>query len=182
MRRACVLAVLVLLGVNGAFGQSSPEGVVSEYLERVATSGFFGAVTAYMHPDDLLTMKREMVRALSRRPATEIEDIFGFGTTSDDLIGMMPEDFLEKVFAFLPSDVPLDEPLGFSAHVDVLGVVPEGDVQHVVARITITTGSSEFSQVQLTSVRRYEDQWRISMPADTARIVGLFDDVLRAGL
>jgi hypothetical protein len=143
-----------------------PSDVAAAYIEAFQQRKWTRCADL-MHPEALQSLKDVLVKAVASDSLSGLPDaLYGNGTPPETIRFAPPEELyarmLEVVYQRAPeaSDV-LD---GFSAQ--VLGEVQETDrLVHVVARTNVR-GVSEVTQVEVFTVQKFRDTWRMNLTTD----------------
>jgi hypothetical protein len=163
-RRATTCAAIFILCIGTVSAQSTPEAAVLNYLEVVSSEGF-SEVAALIHPDALVFLKETLMPIMldPGSPAFEhlfLGDVFGPGTTREAVSKMTPHDFVRAVLIYASIGVPV----GFTMKADVVGVVNEGDLRHVLLRVGPDKQAAGVNHMEVVTVKQYESNWMI-MPS-----------------
>lgn len=167
MRAALLMAALLAAAPVAA--QDTPEQVVTRYLETFR-AGEYAANAAMMDPAALEEMKATLVQIVgSVGTNAEFQTMFGV-QTAEQLNGLAAPVVYERM---LRSVLGKEEMRGLlaSARVNVLGHVPEGDSAHVVYRLRMSAGGTDFNQVQMAQLRRVGDTWKVLLTGGFAGIM-----------
>jgi hypothetical protein len=124
-----------------------------------------------MHPEALQSLKDVLVEAvaadsLSGLPAA----LYGDGTPPETIRFAPPEELYARMLAVVYQRAPEARDVldGFSA--EVLGEVQETDrLVHVVARTNVR-GASDVTQVEVFTVQKFRNTWRMNLTTDIQNI------------
>ena len=169
MRKSFVTALvasLISLSPLTWAAPETPEQVVERYHAEFATRRW-SALSDYLHPDDLSRFKKVFLSLFSEQnPKTRqaLEDIYGPGATLKSLADGPDTAFLQPILEMLNRS--LDSAKLKVTSQQVLGVVPEGELYHVVYRWQSETPQVRQSQVEVRTLRRYQDSWRFVVPVN----------------
>ena len=89
--------------------------------------------------------------------------------SADAAVEMSPAQTFETVMQGMTAATPMMQTMLQSAKADVLGSVPEGDVQHVLYRMSMDVNGVALSQVEVISFKEHEGQWRAMLTGDMDR-------------
>lgn len=170
-----VVAVVILLAVPvGTAGATTPvadsldgpSDVAEAYIDAFQQKEWTRCADL-MHPDALQSLKDVLVDAVASDSLSGLPGaLYGTGAPRETIRFAPPEELyarmLEVVYQRAPeaSDV-LD---GFSAR--ILGQVQETDrLVHVVARTTVR-GAADVTQVEVFTVQRFRNTWRMNLTTD----------------
>jgi hypothetical protein len=162
---ASLLFALVLgVGVPvGAVAGETPEQVADAYLDAIRTEGF-AVVPDYIHPDERERFRGMLLPVLlGDGPAAEPlrKAFFGEKATPASVQAMDAKAFMQGFMGFAQNQMAtLDVSIGRS---EMLGSVREGDVVHLVTRSTAGAGALQLTQMEVISLKPYEDTWRLML-------------------
>ena len=144
----------------------TPEQVVERYHAEFATKRWL-ALSDYLHPEELSRFKKTFLSLFSEsnaRTRQTLDDIYGPEITLKSLSEGPDSAFLQPVLAMLNQS--LDSARLKVTSQQVLGGVSEGDLYHVVYRWQSETPQLRQSQVEVRTLRKYQDSWRLVVPAN----------------
>ena len=119
-----------------------------------------GSIGDSMHPDELKKFQK-MVSPLVKKALAEGDgaEIFADLADRDDPKRMADwngKEFMNRFFRGVTRVQPGIEKVLKSAKIDVIGHVNEGEVSHVVVRMTMSTQGIEVEKLSVLSVKKYE--------------------------
>jgi hypothetical protein len=159
---------LLLCGVLPVFAQqASPEDVAREHFAAMQAEGM-GAVVDFMHPDALAEFKRTLMplfEAAERGGNSMARDVVFGQMTLAQVRALDTAEFMRSFTAFMMAQRD-DIELSFDK-IEIVGVVPEGERRHVLARITV--GANELvslTQFEVLSFVPFEDTWRLELTGE----------------
>jgi hypothetical protein len=172
MRISAVLISTALFCTSPCWSASeTPEMVVEQYHAAFAKKRWL-ALADYLHPDDLAQFKKALLSIFSddnEKTRAGIIEIYGKGTTLQSLREGTDEAFLSPILAML--NERLDSANLRIVSQDVIGSVVEGEFVHVVYRWQSESARLRQSQVEVRTLRRYRDTWRLVPPTNLEGVV-----------
>ncbi len=172
MRTSALLITAALLFAPPCWSASdTPESVVEHYHAAFAQKRWL-ALAEYLHPDDLAQFKKELLSIFSEdneKTRAGIIEMYGKGATLQSLRTGTDEAFLMPILAML--NERLDSASLRIVSQDILGSVPEGELVHVVYRWQSESPRLRQSQVEVRTLRRYQDTWRLVPPTNLESVV-----------
>lgn len=153
---------LVFLTAWNVRAQQSPEAVAQAYVDAIRTKGMT-ATTDFIHPDELKRFKEMLLPILTdtNSPASPklAQAFFGQSATTESVKSMDPASFMRGFMAATEGQMRgMNITVGDS---QILGSVPEGDTIHLVTRNTVGAGSIQLTQLEVVSLKPYQDTWRV---------------------
>lgn len=166
----------------------APEEVAHTYIRGMADLSLH-VVADTMHPTALDGFKSILVKvadAITAAPADRkppervVSALFG----DDGLAGMKtrePRDVFVRFMSNLTTFVPQIREMTAGSEYQVLGHVEEGDLAHVVFRATLRRGSAEMTKMEVLSLKRDGEKWKVLLTDDIADLVSGLGRQLAAG-
>ncbi|TQV77730.1 hypothetical protein [Denitrobaculum tricleocarpae] len=164
LRTACLLALSLFVATPAAANDAELETLARDYFASVQSEGV-GAIASALHPDALAEF-RAMILPIFEAEAESGQPnftnaVFGGPKTIDEIRALDPEAFIGAFMSFLGQqmqnlNVKFDQ-------IDILGSVPEGEVRHVLARVTVGAGEISVTEMEVLSFTPYEDTWRLQL-------------------
>ena len=160
----CLVFLLLATAAPRAAQQVSPESVAQEYFSVLQKDGI-GAMGRFMHPDAQAQFKR-MIMPLFESEAAEGKSelramTFGRLATLDEIKALDPEAFMNGFMRLVVAQTG-DVKLSFDK-LEIVGVVPEGEQRHVLARVTIGANELKMTEFQVLSFLPFKDTWRMQL-------------------
>lgn len=157
-----LLALTILLGFPlGAAASETPEQVAEAYINAIRTGGVT-AVPDYIHPDELERFRGMLLPVLvdDNPVAGQFRTaLFGEGATLASVQAMDAKAFMQGFMGFVQGQMTaMDVSIGQS---ETLGSVREGEVVHLVTRNTAGAGALQLTQMEVISLKPYQDSWRL---------------------
>jgi hypothetical protein len=165
-----VLVVLVCSLPLAADGTSEArfaeaEAVFQQYVEATRMLDW-GKAAGHLHPEALATFHRMMGLVVDSDPNGEAgREMFGLspGQSFKDLA---PAEAFRRMMTALTDQIPMMKDLMSSSRVALLGSLAEGDLVHVVHRMTMSFEGAPMSKVTILSLKRDGDTWKALLTAD----------------
>lgn len=134
---------------------STPEMAATAYMEALR-GGHADQMARLMHPEALALLRTLLGDALLTEPAGPFrQQLF----RDQDLASLSDEEFFAGLFTFvLAQDRELGEVMK-TAHMTVVGTVPDDDKVHVLLRLTMTIDDITVSKLDVFSVKQRRDRW-----------------------
>jgi len=172
---AAVVAAIVLCPQQSVRADSpeSPSDVVNAAfgaLFQLDIENYAG----YMHPEALSRLKAMLWPAVVAKPtgdtantASALVQLLALEVVDDAPVDISPPEFFVKLMSALMRISPdLRESMKLSKH-EVLGEVAENDsLVHCVLRVSVTEGEKTGTKVELITVKRSEDGWKLMLSTD----------------
>jgi hypothetical protein len=175
------LACLLLADARAAEivrASTAPEEVAHIYIRALADQQL-NVVADTMHPGALERFKKilaEIADAIEAAPANRkppekmISALFGesgFAAVKTDPARDVFVRFMTNLTTFLPQ---IREMTAGSEY-QMLGHVEEGNLAHVVFRATLRRGSAELTKMEVLSLKRDGESWKVLLTDDLANLV-----------
>jgi hypothetical protein len=178
-RGAFIIAAFVCLAA-GAPAQS-PETVARGYMEAMR-AGDMEQVVTYMHPSALekfkgiLTEVAEIVAAADPaadpKRTTALKMIFG-AEGPESVKTAEAKDVFVRFMTNLTAGIPRMREMLANVSYEFVGHVDEGGNQtHVVYRATLETGGAEVTKMEVLTLKREAEEWRVMLTGDIESLVG----------
>lgn len=155
----------------------SPEMVVQSYMAAMK-EGRYKDMAGVMHPEALekfAGMMRPLLEAGLQDEGEGGEMFRAFkGLTPEALKKLTPADLFSGLLDGLGQVVPDMREAMRSATVKPIGSVPEGDLVHVVCRSSFSMQEISMSSVQVISLKKSEEAWRVLLTAEMEGLAQAF--------
>ncbi len=126
----------------------------------------------FMHPEALREVKDALGLALrttgnDSAEAQQVLRLFGDAKDVDALLAMSPEDFFVSFLSGTTATVPRLKKMLGSVDAQVVGVVYEkGNLAHVVVRAKVKYQDLELTKMDVISLKRNGEDWRLLLSGD----------------
>lgn len=144
----------------------SPSDVAAAYIEAFRQKKWT-ACADLMHPEALQSLKDVLVDAVASDSLSGLPDaLYGTGTPPETIRFAPPDELYARMLTVVYQRAPEARDVldGFSAR--ILGEVQETDrLVHVVARTNVR-GASDVTQVEVFTVQKFRDTWRMNLTTD----------------
>lgn len=142
--------------------------------EAYGASDFERAATL-MHPDALADLQNMLVVVAKDEPG--MGRVFTGAESAEALAALSPEEVYTRfIGSILKIQPDMADILG-TMEAEVVGHVAEGDsLAHVLSRSTMSTSGATVTQMQVVTVRQYDDGWRALLSGD----ISSFAQMIRA--
>ncbi len=161
----CLFAALLAGRAGAASPGASPEELTRDYFNALKLMGF-GAIAPYTHPVERSRFKAMMLPFyVEEARAGQVELLhmtFGQNATLGEVQAADPYVFMNNFFRSLEQRMPANVQF---ERIEVLGTVAEGEIMHVLARVTVATEGVTFTKLEVLSLRRYEGEWMVMLAA-----------------
>lgn len=136
------------------------------YFSTMQEKGLAG-VLPFLHPEALLDYKAQVL-AVYRidKGGRMTRAVFGEKATLAELEAMPAEKFLAKALAHTSDRMGQDVGKMLQS-VEVIGVVPEGELVHAVSRSVAIVFGQKITTVSVTTLKRHRGEWRAMMESKT---------------
>jgi hypothetical protein len=149
-----------------------PETVVTAYVDALRAQDWAKAA-GLLHPDALGEARTVLLALSATDPSGEIGRQFFTLKEGETVEGLPPQDLFARFMATLVAQTQGLAELLASTRADSLGAVREGELTHVVYRMTRAAGAEEpFSQVEVLTVKKSGADWRTLLPPEIQGILG----------
>lgn len=179
LHRSLLTVAVLLTGLADARAQvDDPATVAQEYFRLMQTEGV-ASVVKVMHPDALADFKSMILPIVSADDDSGANGLrlmlFGEKTAAE--VAELPAaDFMAGMMTLTMSTLG-DSEVSFDK-MDVIGVLPEDDVRHVLVRQTITLGDLSQTKLEVLSMAPHEGTWRMLLSGEMQGVA----DALRAAM
>ena len=169
-----VLSILAFTFVSFAQeAQKSPEAIVQDYFSLLQKKKWLD-ITKLFSPSALDQFKQMVLPVIAidlKQKNGELTNVFfGKKLTLPEINAMNNDDFFFFVMSAIMLQVSGTE-MKFDK-IEILGSVKEGDnMVHVVGRLFIGFGESQFSDVIITSLEKVNGEWRLMLTGDVQNLV-----------
>lgn len=162
-----VLALCLALLGSQTHAQESPEEAAEDYFQAMQNEGLL-ATSRFMHPSALAEFKAMVMPVYDAEHASGgrqlLDMTFSPGLDYAQLQAMDPMDFLNGFMTVVTAQNG-NVPLQFDK-LEVLGTIAEGEIRHVLTRVTMGAGDMALSQIEVLSFLPYEDTWLLQLNMD----------------
>lgn len=149
-----------------------PEQVVAAYLDAFQRKEW-SRCADLMHPGALQVLKDALIDAVEQDATSGLPAaLYGDGAPRETIRFAPPEELYARMLEVVYERTPEAKGVldGFSAR--VIGRVNESDrLTHVIARTSVS-GTSDITQVDVFSVQKTEDGWRMRLTTDIKDVAG----------
>ena len=165
-----------------------PEEVAHTYIRAMADL-HLNVVADTMHPSALDGFQKILIKIADgiaaapddrKPPARVINALFGesgMATVKTE----PPRDIFVRFMSNLTTFVPQIREMTAGSEYQVLGHVEEGNLAHVVFRATLRRGTTEMTKMEVLSLKRDGEQWKVLLTDDLADLVSGLGRQLTAG-
>ena len=151
---------------------SPPELAARDYLTAVRDRGF-AAQADFVHPDEMARFQQLLVPVFEAESKNGgrglLNATFGREASLTDVSVASPDDFMRRFARVMAVRVP-DQPVGFDELI-ILGMVEEGDLSHVLARLRTGKEESLEYRLEVVSLTPYEGGWKVVLSPELERAV-----------
>lgn len=166
MRIALVVLTTLVSFAAGA-QRPSPEDVAREHFAALQAKGM-RAVVDYMHPDALAEFKAMLIPVFEAEAEAGQRGLrsiaFDATITIEEIRALAPDAFMNGFLNFVLARTE-DVSLSFD-QIEIVGVVPEGEQRHVLARITIGANELSITQFEVLTFVPFENTWRMKLTGE----------------
>jgi hypothetical protein len=149
--------------------KESPETIVSRFMGAMRQQDWASCAAA-LHPDALDEFATYF-KELSKVDETGQIAVFLGDRQPEQIRSMSSAAVFESVMQAISSFQPeMSEALS-SSEAEVLGVVPEGELRHVVYRIGMSVGGVEIRKIEVVSAKPYQGEWRALLTGELDGLV-----------
>lgn len=156
--------------------QSSPEQVARQYVQAVKTHGI-AAAPRYMHAKEQERFKAMLLPLLQTEDGLSLAaTLFGASQTAVELSAMPAADFMEGIFKAIGRQMSAQQMS--VGDTQIIGTVKEGEVAHVLTRISVGTGDLKITRMSVISMLPEGDSWKLMLSGQVEGLAQAF----KAGL
>jgi hypothetical protein len=152
---------------SGVAQRASPEDVAREHFAALQSKGM-RAVVEYMHPDALAEFKTMVMPIFEEEEKAGQRGLrgvtFDATITIEEIRALAPDVFMNGFMNLVLARTE-DVSLSFD-QIEIVGVVPEGEQRHVLARITIGANELSITQFEVLSFVPFQDTWRMKLTGE----------------
>jgi hypothetical protein len=162
--RSITIAAIISVSPHAWAMPETPEQVVERYHQEFE-KGRWLALSAFLHPQELANFKITFLSLFSDdnvKTRQSVEQLYGTGATLKTVSEATDEAFLRPILVML--NERLDSGRLRITSQKVIGGVAEGDLYHVVYRWQSESPQLKMSQVEIRTLRKYNDTWRLILP------------------
>ena len=164
MVKICAL-LLVALVASGfpaiTRAQATPEAVATAYADAIRTRGM-ESVPEFIHPDELSRFKAMLLPIFEGSAPSNtnlMHAFFGPDATFEKVAATEPPEFMRIFMSIAGGQMKsMNVTIGKS---EIIGSVKEGIVVHLVTRNTVGAGPLQMTQLEVVSLKPYQDTWRL---------------------
>lgn len=143
----------------------APEEVARAYFTALRDRGA-PVVVEFIHEGEMAKFKELFVALMEKEAAKGKRELvfglFGEQATLAEVKALSPRRFMS---IFMQKASGMISKMGFTFEkLEVLGSVPEGDMVHVVARIEVGLWPAAIKRMEVLSMKRDGDAWRLMLP------------------
>jgi len=174
MRKIIILlSVLAFTFVAFAQEQPTPETIVVDYFNLLQKKKWLDITDLFSPPalDQFKQMVLPVIAIDLKQGRGELTQVFfGKKLTPPEIAEMSREDFFFFVMSAIMLQVS-EVQMKFEK-VEILGSVKEGDdIVHVVGKLYIGYGESQFTDVNITSLKKIDGKWGLTLTSDVQNLV-----------
>lgn len=173
MKNKLALALLFLLpvGFSTANAERTPEDLIKLYFEAFK-NGDHELLAANMDTNELQKLKTEMLPIVARgidaaaSGASKDElamKLFADTESIDVITKESPKDFFIRFMNWLNRINPMMKSAMANANYEIVGHVAEGDLAHVVYRMTLNVSGARVTQMNVKTVKRDGENWMLML-------------------
>ena len=149
-----------LLSCATLVSAATPEDVIQSYFEKVGREGF-GTIAELMHPDELKKFHDMLGPIVSEALGEAGDDAemfksFADPTDSKKVATLSDAQFMNTFMAWIEALRPDLRSMIKGAKIETLGHVTEGELSHVVVRMTMSTQGMSVEQLSVMSIRDFQ--------------------------
>lgn len=156
----CFVTTLAGAGKLAAAPMSGPEALAESYFLSMRDKGFASAVD-FMHPKALEDFKAMLLPVFEAEAESGKRDLlnatFGSQADIDDVRSAEPYGFM-KAFMNIVMAMAGDVDIQFRK-IEILGSIREGEIVHVLARMTVGADDLAITKMEVISFRPHGDTW-----------------------
>ena len=188
IRRLALAAALVVTAAIPVSAAEGPEEIAHIYIRAMADQRL-NVVADSMHPGALERFRGIIVGVAEaiataaperKPPAKMISALFG-EEGPQAMKDLPPRDVFVRFMSNLTTFVPQIREMHAGSEYQVLGHVDEGgNVTHVVFRATLKRGETELTKMEVLSLKRDGDSWKVLLTDDLENLVAGFARQLSA--
>jgi hypothetical protein len=165
--RIALLLLTTLVSFAAGAQRPSPEVVAREHFAALQAKGM-RAVVEYMHPDALAEFKTMVMPIFEEEEKAGQRGLrsvtFDQTITIEEIRALEPDVFMNGFMNLVLARTE-DVSLRFD-QIEIVGVVPEGEQRHVLARITIGANELSITQFEVLSFVPFENTWRMKLTGE----------------
>jgi len=165
--RIALLLLTTLVSFAAGAQRPSPEDVAREHFAALQAKGM-RAVVEYMHPDALAEFKTMVMPIFEEEEKAGQRGLRGVtfdqAITIEEIRALAPDVFMNGFMNLVLARTE-DVSLSFD-QIEIVGVVPEGEQRHVLARITIGANELSITQFEVLSFVPFENTWRMKLTGE----------------
>jgi hypothetical protein len=166
-----LVSIFLVIGSSNAVAET-PEEFGRTFFAAVSERGL-NAIPELTHPAELDRFKETVLPFFLLKDPASVEmrkEAFGSDATADTLRSMASAEFMRSFIR--PVAKRFNDAGVKMGPSDVLGVVSEGELAHVLVRTRVSAGPANISQVEVLTVKRAGEVWRAML---SAQVQGLAD-------
>ena len=167
-RIAILLMLLAAAGLQGA-DLSTPEGTASAAMAAMAAQDF-QQYSLYMHPAALADFKRTMMEvvesAAEAKGEAQLLALFDGVNGLDGLRKLDDRQFFTSFLDGVMTKIPMMKEALSGADMQMLGHVMEGEVAHVVARVSVKMQGASIKKMSVVSLQKDGGEWKMLLTGE----------------
>jgi len=161
-------------GDGAAQGQNiptnNPERLVTRMLEAMRSDNW-PVVATLLHPEALASFHRIVTSFIAADVTGVAGKHFLQLKDAESVAALTPEVVFARCMGSMTTMVPSMNEMFQSSSTAILGSVAEGDMVHVVYRLTMTLEGAPLSKVMVLTAKRHDSEWRSLLTADMDAVV-----------
>jgi len=175
-----VALAAVALSPGRATGQAaSPEAAARLMVQAVRAADWSG-MAKLMHPDALSELRGFLDPLFELAEAAEFREAVLGVPTSAEAQQLSDEAVFAGFVSFAMTQDPEMVASMRTAELDVVGHLMEGETAHVVSRVTISYQGLTISQMEVSSFRQLNGEWRGLLSGDISALAKAMRDAVQA--
>ena len=164
MKLKIAASVLIYAVATLAVAQSQkPEEVARDYFLALKARGV-SEVATYMHPAELSRFKEMLLpvyQAESEAGKSELRDAtFGNGSSLADVQQADPKLFMSNFMKAIGARAGVQPTFD---SIDVLGVIPEDQLMHVVTRVKVGSPPVSVTKMEVVTLKVHDGKWMLML-------------------
>jgi hypothetical protein len=172
MKRLFLIAIFAV--ITSPLQAGTPEEVVEEYINHIKEQGLPG-VSFFFHPDEVMsfhaTLKPLIEESLKDPDESQLFIPFRSNSDTTELVPIPPREFMDLFMGWMSEMNPGIEEAIRQSTIEVVGHVPEGELNHVVVRLTTTTEGTSVKQMQVYTTRDHKGEPLLMLTGNMQSII-----------
>lgn len=176
MKNKLLIALLIVIttGMVAAHAQRTPEEMITLYFDAFK-AGNYELMSANMHADELAKLQKELLPVVARgidaaqSGATKDElamKLFADSESYEVISKESPEAFFIRFMNWLNRMNPMMKNTLAGSSIATVGHVTEGDLAHVVYRVSVNIAGTRMTQLNVMSVKKDGEDWKLMMSGE----------------